>query len=393
MSQQITLAQTSLPPALAGVADRAHDYMLQSRARNTRRAYGADWRDFAAWCADAGLVALPAKPETVGLYLAARASTHRPATLDRRLVAITAAHRAAGHGLDTRHAAIRETLAGIKRTHGTAQTGKAPAVAADIRAMVEAQLDSLLGCRNRALILLGFDSACRRSELEALDVEDVAFTHNRIVLTLRRSKTDQAGAGRQIGIPYRSNPAMCTFRTVRDWIAAAGISTGALFREIGPGGELVAPYIDALRRQRGERLSGKSIVLVVKAAARAAGLDPARYGGHSLRAGFATAAAQAGAAERSIMQQTGHKRPEMAVAPACNESPRPEFGIGPSKAPRGAPTEYSRRTPGRAPNYWQPCTAPKPSMKVLTSSRAAMRVLVRALHSPAAASQARIESY
>jgi integrase len=239
--------------------------------------------------------------------LAARASTHRPATLDRRLVAITAAHRAAGHSLDTRHAAIRETLAGIKRTHGTAQTGKAPAVAADIRAMVEAQPDSLLGCRNCALILLGFDSACRRSELEALDVEDVVFTHDGIVLTLRRSKTDQVGAGRQIGIPYRSNPAMCTVRAVQDWIEAAGISTGALFREIGPGGELVAPYRDALGRRRSERLSGKSIALVVKAAAKAVGLDPARYGGHSLRAGFATAAAQAGAAERSIMQQTGHK--------------------------------------------------------------------------------------
>jgi site-specific recombinase XerD len=304
---QIALAQTALPSVLAAVADKARDYMLRSRAGNTRRAYGADWRDFAAWCAEAGLQALPASPETVGLYLAARASTHRPATLDRRLVAITAAHRAAGHSLDTRHTAIRETLAGIKRTHCTAQTGKAPAIAVDIRAMVEGQPESLLGRRNRALILLGFDSAGRRSEVEALDIEDVAFTHDGIVLSLRRGKTDQTGAGRQIGVPYRANPTMCTVRAVQDWIQAAGISTGALFREIGPGGKLVAPYVDALGRRRGERLSGKSIALVVKAAARMVGLDPARYGGHSLRAGFATAAAQAGAAERSIMQQTGHK--------------------------------------------------------------------------------------
>jgi integrase len=304
MSQQLAIAQTTLPSGLARVA---REYMLRSRAGNTRRAYGSDWRDFATWCTEVGLEALPARPETIGLYLAARASTHRPATLDRRLIAITAAHRAAGHSLDTRHAAIRETLAGIKRTHGTAQTGKTPAVAADIRAMVEAQPDSLLGRRNRALILLGFDSACRRSELEALDVGVVAFTHDGIVLTLRRGKTDQVGAGRQIGIPYRSNPAMCTVRAVQDWLEAAGILAGALFREIGPGGELVAPYVDTLGRRRGEQLSGKSIALVVKAAARAAGLDPAMYGGHSLRAGFATAAAQAGAAERSIMAQTGHK--------------------------------------------------------------------------------------
>ena len=94
---------------------------------------------------------------------------------------------------------------------------------------------------------------------------------------------------------------------MQDWIEAAGTSTGALFREIGPGGELVVPYVDALGRRRGERLSGKSIALVVKAAAKAVGLDPARYGGHSLRAGFATTAAQAGAAERAIMAQTGHK--------------------------------------------------------------------------------------
>jgi integrase len=123
-------------------------------------------------------------------YLAARASTRRPAILDRRLIAVRAGHRVAGHRLDTRHAVIRETLAGIKWIHGTAQTGKTPAVAADIRAMIEAQPASLLGRRNRAVILLDFDSACRRSEFEALDVEDVAVTHVGIVLTLRRSKTD-----------------------------------------------------------------------------------------------------------------------------------------------------------------------------------------------------------
>lgn len=113
---------------------------------------------------------------------------------------------------------------------------------------LHSSLTERLGCRNRALVLLGFDSACRRSELEALDVEDVAFTHDGIVLTLRRSKTDQAAVGRQIGIPYRSNLAMCTVRAMRDWIEAAGISSGALFRETGPGGELIAPYVDVLGR-------------------------------------------------------------------------------------------------------------------------------------------------
>ena len=307
MSQLPATIQTSVPATLGAVAEQARAYIRESRATNTRRAYAADWQAFTAWCASAGLVPLPAAPETIGLYLAAQASTLRPGTLGRRLVAITAAHRAAGHQLDTRHAAIRETFAGIKRTHGTAQQGKAPAVVAELRRMVEAQPEGLAGTRNRALLLLGFAGAFRRSEIAALNVEDLAFTAEGLVVTLRRSKTDQAGEGRKVGLPYGSTPATCPVRSVKAWIDAASLASGAVFREIGTGGAVVAAYTDAAGNRRGERLSDKSIAAVVKAAARAAGLDPARYAGHSLRAGLATSAAAAGASERAIMNQTGHR--------------------------------------------------------------------------------------
>jgi site-specific recombinase XerD len=301
----------ALPAIVQAAADRARDYIRESRAANTRRAYAADWQAFAGWCADAGLEPLPAAPETVALYLADQAQHLAVGTLGRRLVAITAAHRAAGHQLDTRHVAIRETFAGIKRSHGTAQQGKAPAVIGDLRRMVEGQPDTLAGTRNRAILLLGFAGAFRRSEIAALDFADLAFTADGLVVTMRRSKTDQEGAGRKVGIPYGSTPATCPVRAVRAWIEAAGLAGGALFREIGTSGQLVAAYTDAAGRQRGERLSDKSIANIVKASAKAAGLDPARYAGHSLRAGLATSAAAAGASERSIMQQTGHRSVNM----------------------------------------------------------------------------------
>jgi integrase len=298
MGKQLATIQTgALPATLADLASKARAYMRSAKSDNTQRAYRSDWQAFAEWCDAAALPPLPASPETVGLYLAAMADTLKPATLGRRLVAIQAAHRAKGLSLDTRHAAIRETLAGIKRTHGTAQQGKAPTMTADIRAMIAAQPGTLLGTRNRALLLLGFAGAFRRSELVALDIADLSFGRDGLTVTQRRGKTDQEGRGRIVGIPYGSTPATCPVRAVQDWIEAAGIATGAVFRHVGPG-KSPTP---------GERLSDKAVALIVKRAARLVGLDASRFAGHSLRAGLATSAAMAGASERAIMDQTGHK--------------------------------------------------------------------------------------
>ena len=276
--------------------ERARGYADEATAANTRRAYRADWRDFSAWCAQNHRAALPALPETVAVYLAAQAGHRKTSTIGRRLSAIAQAHKTAGLDSPTGEAAVRQVLAGIRRRHGTRQVGKEAAVTTDVRAMVGTLEESLPGRRDRALLLLGFAGAFRRSELVALDVADVARTRNGLVVSVRRGKTDQEGAGREVGIPYGSTPATCPVRAVADWLEAAGIAEGALFRPIDRHGNL-----------RPTRLTDQSVALVVKRAATAAGLDPRIYAGHSLRSGLATAAAQAGVSERAIMEQTGHK--------------------------------------------------------------------------------------
>jgi integrase len=166
--------------------------------------------------------------------------------------------------------------------------------------MVDASDAGLIGTRDRALILLGFAGAFRRSELVGLDVEDCVFGKDGLTVTLRRSKTDQTGEGRKIGIPYGSNPDTCPVRNVQAWLEIAGATAGPLFRSINRHGQVQAG-----------RLSGIDVARVVKKLAERAGLDAGKYAGHSLRAGHATAAAIAGASERSIMRQTGHRSVQM----------------------------------------------------------------------------------
>ncbi len=199
------------------------------------------------------------------------------------------------------HGAVAAVWHGIRRTHGVSQTQKAPLCVPDLRRITATLPDKLIGLRDRALLLIGFAGAFRRSELVGLNVEDIEFTTDGLVVTLRRSKTDQDGQGRKLGIPYGSNHDTCPVRSLRAWIEASGIETGPLFCHINRHGQI----------QPG-RLSGTAVALIVKRHAGAAGLvDSAKYAGHSLRAGLATAAAIAGASERSIMNQTGHRSANM----------------------------------------------------------------------------------
>jgi integrase len=236
----------------------------------------------------------------VAAYIAECAGHLKPGSIQRRSNAIAEAHKAAGVESPTHAAIVRNTLKGIRRTLGTAPAQKAAALTNDIRAMVDAADDGLIGARDRALILLGFAGAFRRSELVGLEVEDCAFGKDGLTVTLRRSKTDQTGEGRKIGIPYGANPDTCPVRNLQEWISQAGISTGPLFRSINRHGQVQAG-----------RLSGIDVARVVKKLAERAGLDASKYAGHSLRAGHATSAAIAGASERSIMRQTGHRSVQM----------------------------------------------------------------------------------
>lgn len=245
---------------------------------------------------------LPPGQRDTWLFLAGVAmSWLTVSTLTRRLSAISQAHTAHGHArFSLRDELLRSVWAGIQRVHGTASRGKAPVVTADLKAMVARLPDSLLGRRDRALLLLGFAGAFRRSELVGLTAADVQFTADGATVTLRRSKTDQEGQGRRVGIPYGSHRETCPVRALQAWLTAAEITAGPIFRAINRHGQV----------QSGP-LSDKAVALVVKRWARAAGLDPTQYAGHSLRAGLATAAAQAGVAERVIMAQTGHKSERM----------------------------------------------------------------------------------
>ena len=273
-------------------------FLAAAKAESTRRAYRADWSHFEAWSRQHSLAALPATPETVALYITDLAASHKPATLRRRLTVISRAHQAAGHPspASMQQALVSETLKGIRRTLGTAQAGKRPLYTEQVRAMIRALPENLQGLRDRALLLIGFAGGFRRSELAGLAVEDIADEKDGLVITLHRSKTDQEGQGRKVALPYGSNPETCPVRCYREWLQAAGLEQGAVFREIDRHGRLET-----------KPLHKDSVGLIVKRAAARIGLDVAEYAGHSLRAGLATQAYLNGANELAIMQQTGHR--------------------------------------------------------------------------------------
>jgi site-specific recombinase XerD len=280
--------------------EQVRAFVRASKAENTLRGYRADWREFCGWCESHGICPLPAAAEAVASYIAECAGKLKVGSIQRRLNAIAEAHKAVGLDSPTHHAMVTNTMKGIRRTLGTAPAQKAPALTDDIRAMVDATDAGIIGARDRALVLLGFAGAFRRSELVGLDFEDCTFGKDGLTITLRRSKTDQDGAGRKIGIPYGANPETCPVRVLQSWLELAGITSGPMFRSISRHGQV----------QPG-RLSGIDVARVVKKLAERAGLDPAKYAGHSLRAGHATSAAIAGASERSIMNQTGHRSVQM----------------------------------------------------------------------------------
>jgi len=299
MADSTALVLVPLPAssALAPAAARAQEYFRAAQAANTHRAYASDWKHFSAWCRATGQGNLPAAPETLVLYLSTLAETAKVSTLTRRISAISQAHQAAGLETPTAHLAVRKLMAGIRRQKGTAQVGKRPLATADLRGLV-APLDSrrILDVRNRALLLAGFAGALRRSELVGLDVTDLEFNREGLIVNVRRSKTDQEGQGRRVGIPYGSNPDTCPVRALEAWLAVLGADGGPLFRGINRHGQLA-----------GSRLTPQSVALVIKHLAVQAGMEAWDLAGHSLRAGLATAAAAAGVSERAIMAQTGHR--------------------------------------------------------------------------------------
>jgi site-specific recombinase XerD len=275
--------------------EAAGAFARNEKAPATRAAYRADFRLFGAWCNAKGVDALPASPETVAAFLAHEADQGSAAsTITRRCAAIRYAHRLAELDPPTNSERVRATLRGIRRTVGAAPARKAPVLAEMARAMALAAPDSLKGLRDRALLLLGFAGAFRRSELVALNIVDLEETEDGFKITIRRSKTDQEGHGQTIAIVRGG--ASCPVKAVKKWLKAANISEGPLFRPVAKGG-----------RPGAQRLTSKSVCDLVKAYAVGLGLKATDFGAHSLRAGFLTSAARRGASVFKMRDVSRHK--------------------------------------------------------------------------------------
>jgi integrase len=272
------------------------DYVRESLAQNTRTAYLSDLEHFESWGGQ-----IPATPETIAAYLAAHAGIHTVATLNRRLAALAKVHRSRGFSNPTSVEVVKATLRGLKRIKGTAQRQATPLIKEDLFVVLEAMGSRLKDIRDRALLLLGFAGGFRRSELIGLNFDDVVLVRQGLEVTLRRSKTDQNGAGRKIGVPH-GRGRWCPVAALEQWQVASGVTEGAIFRSI-----------DRHHRVGPKRLSGEGVCLVVRERVRAVGIDPKDYSGHSLRAGLATSAAQAGVSSWKIRQQTGHASDAMLV--------------------------------------------------------------------------------
>jgi integrase len=264
-------------------------YVQSGIAPATRRAYRADLDHFQAWGGT-----IPATNDMVAAYIADHATVLKVSTLTRRLAAISIAHGTRGLPNPIGSPLVRATMRGIRRAHGAAQHQAKPLLREDLFAVLAAMRDRLKDLRDRALLLIGFAGGLRRSELTAINVIDFERVREGIVLTIRRSKTDQDGVGRKVGIPF-GRTIHCPLTALEGWLSASGIDDGPIFRPVDRHGHVLAG-----------RLSGEAVSLILRNQMAAAGFDPIGYSGHSLRAGFATSATRAGVSTFKIRQQTGH---------------------------------------------------------------------------------------
>lgn len=319
---------TGKPPAAALHAGKALAaavaYASGADAPNTRRAYAADWQHFSEWCAQAGAEALPAPPETVAAYLASMARTHALATLRRRLASIARAHRQAGRELWTGHAAIRGTLRGIARAHGRPQRRAAALATPEIRKLVAACGPDAAGLRDRALILLGYAGALRRSELVAVDREHIAFDAAGLRLTIPRAKGDQEAQGETLGIPRGQRPGTCPVRALEAWLQSSDCRFGPVFRRVDRWG--------GVERHRLHPSSVRQILLRRAAGAGLEGTALEPISPHGLRVGFVTQAYQAGLRDEEIMGHTRHRdlktmRRYVRRARLMQDSPATKLGL------------------------------------------------------------------
>ena len=290
---------------LKTLKDETLKNLKNSKAINTVRAYKSDFKDFGLFCVKNGFKNLPTDPKIVSLYLTYLSTKNvKISTIKRRLVSIGVIHKTKGYYLDTKHPVIIENLMGIKRRKGVNQRGKKPILINELKQIIDVinkeNAPEIKKMRNKTLLLIGFAGGFRRNELISLNIEDIEFVFEGVKITLNKSKTDQFGEGFVKAIPHFQNSLYCPVTCLKRWINFSKIETGALFTRFSKGSKIT-----------NLRLTDQSVALIIKEYLLKAGIDNKNYSGHSLRSGFATSAAEAGAEERSIMAITGHKSTEM----------------------------------------------------------------------------------
>ena len=279
--------------------------LKNSKADNTIRAYKSDFNDFGLFCAQNGFKSLPSEPKIISLYMTQLSTKNvKMSTIRRRLVSIGVIHKLKGHYLDTKHPLIVENLMGIKRRKGSIQKGKKPLLINNLKKIINVIDDKIKKeikrLRDRSIILIGFSGGFRRNEIVSLDYDDLDFVDEGLKINLKRSKNDQFGEGLLKGLPYSSNSYYCPVVSIKNWLNISKITSGPLFRRFSKGSNLTE-----------NRLTDQTVALLIKQYLDLAGIESKNYSGHSLRSGFATSAAEAGAEERTIMTMTGHKSTEM----------------------------------------------------------------------------------
>ncbi len=268
-------------------------FIAASQSAATKRAYASDLKHFFASGGN-----IPTSPAILAQYLAQCAEKLSVATLERRVTAIHKAHLEKNLESPARSETVKLLMQGIRRTLGTKQRQVQPMVKDDLLlalAMIERQKMPVKAARDRALLLVGFASAMRRSELVAVRVEHLTYLANGVEIFLPSSKTDQEAQGRAVFIP-KANGEHCPVLALASWLKVSEIKDGFVFRAVS--------RYDRVARQG---LSAQSVALVVKASVERAGGDPKEVSGHSLRAGYCTSAAEKGLLPWKIREQTGHK--------------------------------------------------------------------------------------
>lgn len=289
---------------------KADEYAKNAKSKNTIKAYLAALKNFASYCGQNGLEPIPMTTDIIRGYISNLAKDHKYATIRNRLVLIGVVFKRNGYDFPLDDPKVKDTIEGIKREIGVRQNKKAPLLMDDIKKALSIFSDSLLDTRNKALLLLGWAGAFRRSELVNIDVEDIDFSDARgIIILLKRSKTDQSGEGQTKAIPY-TGKVSCPIKALKNWLEASNIKEGAIFRPINRANVI-----------QDKRLSDKAVSRLVKTICEKVGLDSDRFSGHSLRAGMATQSALNGGTVHQIMSVTGHKKADTTMGYIRNSDP------------------------------------------------------------------------